>query len=120
MQQKLSPLSHGITSKSKGDFYCLNCLLSFRTKNKLESYEKVCKNKDFCGIIMPSEKDKILEFNQYMKSAKMSYIIYADIKSLIKKKWMVVQIIQKNLQQQKLESMFLADTQCQQFGHLIT
>ena len=34
---------------------------------------------------MSSEKDKTLECNQYMKSDKMSYIIYADIKSLIKK-----------------------------------
>ena len=33
---------------------------------------------------MPSEKDKILEFNQYMKSDKMSYIIYADTESLIR------------------------------------
>ena len=57
----------------------------FRTENKLKSHEKVCKNKGFCGILMPSEKDKILEFNQYIKSDKMSYIIYADIESLIKK-----------------------------------
>ena len=28
---------------------------------------------------MPSEKDNILKFNQYMKSDKMPYIIYADI-----------------------------------------
>ena len=34
---------------------------------------------------MPSEKDNILEFNQYMESDKMPYIIYADIESLIKK-----------------------------------
>ena len=34
---------------------------------------------------MPSEKDKILEFNQYMKSDKMSYIIYADIEIKLKK-----------------------------------
>ena len=34
---------------------------------------------------MPSEKDKILEFNQHIKSDKMSCIIYADIESLIKK-----------------------------------
>ena len=57
---------------------------------------------------MPSEKDNILEFNQYMKSDKMSYIIYADTESLIKKQ-MEVQIIQKILQQQKLESIFLVD-----------
>ena len=65
----------------------MNCLYSFRTEteNKLKSHEKVCKNKDFCGILMPSENDKILEFNQYMKSDKMSYIIYTDIESLIRK-----------------------------------
>ena len=31
---------------------------------------------------MLSEKDKISEFNQYIKSGKMSYIIYADILNL--------------------------------------
>ena len=28
-------------SKKNGDFYCLNCLHSFRTKNKLKSHKKV-------------------------------------------------------------------------------
>ena len=46
---------------------------------------KVCKNKDLWGIVMASGKDNILEFNQYMKSCNISYIIYADIESLIKK-----------------------------------
>ena len=77
--KKLSALLHGITLS------CLNCLHSFRTENKLKSHEKVCKNKDFCGIVMPSEKDNILDFNQYIKSDKMPYIIYADIESLIKR-----------------------------------
>ena len=37
---------------------------------------------------MPSEKDKILEFNQYIED-KMPYIIYANIEPLIKKnRWM--------------------------------
>ena len=40
--------------------------------------------KNFYEIVKPSEKDKILEFNQYMKSDKMSYIIYASIEYLIK------------------------------------
>ena len=34
---------------------------------------------------MPSGKDNVLEFKQYMKSDNMPYIIYADIESLIKK-----------------------------------
>ena len=41
--------------------------------------------KDF-GIVMPSEKDNVLELNQYLKSDKMPYIIYADTESLIKKR----------------------------------
>ena len=47
--------------------------------------KKICQNKEFCRILMPSEKDNILEFSQHTKSDKMSYIIYADIKSLIRK-----------------------------------
>ena len=46
-------------------FYCLSCLYSFRTKNKLESHKKVYENKDFCSVIMPAKDIKILEFNQY-------------------------------------------------------
>ena len=83
--KKLSALLHKKTSKHKGGFYCLNCLNSFRTKSNLKSYEKASKNKDIHGIVMPSEKKKILEFNLYMKSNKMSCIIYADIESLIRK-----------------------------------
>ena len=36
-------LLRGITSKHDGDFYYLNCLHFFRTKNKLESHKKYVK-----------------------------------------------------------------------------
>ena len=67
MVVKLSALLHEITSKYKIDFYYFNCLQYFWTENKLKSHEKVYKNKDFCGTVMPPEKDNISEFNQYMK-----------------------------------------------------
>ena len=35
---------------------------------------------------MLSEKVYVSEFNQYMKSGKIPYIIYRDMESLIKKK----------------------------------
>ena len=54
-------------------------------KNKLESHKKVCENKDFCNVVMPSEDTKILEFNQYYKSDKATLNIYADLESLIEK-----------------------------------
>ena len=69
--KKLSTLLRGISSKRHEDFYCLNCLHSFRTENKLKSHEKLCKkNKDFFGIVMPAEKNKILKSNEYMNRIK--------------------------------------------------
>ena len=85
--KKLATLLRGIKSKHHGDFYCLICLHSIRTEKVCKKYVngKACKNKDFCGFVMSSEKDEILEFNQCSKSDKMPYIIYSDIESLIKK-----------------------------------
>ena len=36
-----------------------------------------------CGILMSPEKNSILEFNQYVKPDKKSYITYVYIESLI-------------------------------------
>ena len=36
-------------------------------------------------MVMPSEDTKILEFNQYQKSDKVPFIIYADLEFIIKK-----------------------------------
>ena len=47
--KKLSALL-GITSKHYGGYYSLNCLNSFRTKDKFESHKKVCQNKDFVRL----------------------------------------------------------------------
>ena len=73
-EKKLPALLRGIKSKNNGDFYCLNCLHSSRTKSKLEFHKKVCENKDFCDVIMPFEDTKILEFNQYQKSDTAPFI----------------------------------------------
>ena len=47
--------------------------------------EKKYNNKDFCRIVMTSEKHNILEFNQYIKLDKIPYFIYAKIEFSIKK-----------------------------------
>ena len=44
-----------------------------------------------------------MEFNQYMKSDKMSYIIYADIECLIKK----INIFLMNIQYQQIEHLII-------------
>ena len=80
----LLELLRGMTSKYHNNFYCLICFHSFATENRLESHDKVCEKKEYYGIVLRTQKN-ILELNQYMKSNKMLYKIYANIKSLIYK-----------------------------------
>ena len=59
--------------------------LFFAAKDKLESHVKICENKDFCNIVMPSQATKVLEFNQYQNSEKTLFIIYAELEFLLEK-----------------------------------
>ena len=73
-------------SKHHDDFGCLNCNHSFAIEKKLELHKQVCENKDFCNIIMSFEdRIFIIEFNQYQKSDKAPFIIYADLECIIEK-----------------------------------
>ena len=78
--KELFALVRGTTSKHQGDFYWLNWL------NETKFSKKICKNSNFCRIVMSFEKNNIVPFNQYMKSDKMSYIIHVDLESLFKNK----------------------------------
>ena len=88
-----------ITSKHYGGFYCLNCLYSFRTKSKFESHKRVCEDKDSCNKNTLSEDTKILQFNQYQKSDKAPFTIYADLECIMKKMVDVKIILKINSQQ---------------------
>ena len=58
-------------------------ILFQQQKKILQSHKRVCQNKEFCNIIMPSENTKILGFNQYQKSDKVPFIIYVDLECII-------------------------------------
>ena len=45
-KKKTIPIINGNNLKHVGGFCCQNCLLSFRTKIKLESHKKIFENKD--------------------------------------------------------------------------
>ena len=60
-------------------------LYYFETENERESHKKVCESNDFCNTVMSFEDTKILDFNQYQKSDKASFVIYADLEFLIEK-----------------------------------
>ena len=50
--KSISRLFRGVTSTNNGDFYCINCLHSFRTNNKLKKHQRLCDNNKFCEVIM--------------------------------------------------------------------
>ena len=83
--KKLSASFRGITTKSNRDFYFLNCLHPFGTKNKLDSNKKVRENETFCNVIMLSDSTKLLELKQSQKSDKAPFINYADLECIIEK-----------------------------------
>ena len=74
----------GITSKHKGDSYCLNCVHSYPSKEPLEKHMKVCEDNDYCYIEMP-KKGETLEYYPGVKSMKARNIIVVDIESLLRK-----------------------------------
>ena len=81
----LSALLKGITSKDKGDFYCLNCFHSYGTKEKLKKHINVCEDHDYCYVEMPEKDNKILKYNYGEKSMKVPFIVYADVEYLLGK-----------------------------------
>ena len=78
----LSRLFREITSNHDDDFYCLNCLHSFRTDNALKKHERLCENND-CSVELPTKYDMILKYNHGDKSLKTPFVIYADLECLL-------------------------------------
>ena len=84
--KSISALLRGKTSNNDGDFYGLNCLRSYRTKEKLKKHEKVYKDHDYCYVKVPDKDKKILKYNPGEKPLKVTFIIYADLVCLLGKK----------------------------------
>ena len=83
--KNLSGLLRGIISNHNGEFYCLNCLHSYRPIIKLKKLEKICKNHDFCRLKMPRVDNNTLESKPGKKSLKHPFITYADLECLLLK-----------------------------------
>ena len=83
--KNLPGLLRGITSNHHGDFYCLNCFRSYRTKSKFELAKKICENHNYCNVEMPTKDNNIIKYNQGEKSIKLPYVVYADLECLLEK-----------------------------------
>ena len=95
----MSALLKGISSNHVGDFYCLNCFHSYRTKNKVKKHERVYNDHDYCYVDIPNEDNKILKYNHGEKSLKASFMIYAELECLLEK----MQSCQNNLEKSYTE-----------------
>ena len=76
-------LLRGIAGNHDGDFFCLNCLHSFRTDNALKRHERFCDNNDYCHVQMPTKNNKALKYNHVEKSLKVPFTIYAGLECLL-------------------------------------
>ena len=83
--KKISVLLRGITSTNNGEFYCLNCFHSFRTKNVLKKHQDVSKDHDYCYIEMPNKDNNISKYNLGEDFMRTPFIIHADMEPLLEK-----------------------------------
>ena len=81
--KNLSGLLRGITSNHHGDFYCLNCFTSYRTKSKLELHKKICENRDYFHVEMPTKDNNKIQ--SWRKVYESSFFIYVDLECLLEK-----------------------------------
>ena len=79
----LSGLLRGITGNNHGDFYCLNCLHSYTTKNRLKKLQRICENHEYCKLEMPA-KGSVLKYIPVEKFM-TPFVIYADLESILEK-----------------------------------
>ena len=73
----------GISSNSHDDFYCYECLLSFRTEIALKNHVDLCKSNKFAKIELRNEENKFKKYNPGGKSQKMNTVIYADFELIL-------------------------------------
>ena len=88
--KSLSGLLTGVTSNINCfincfTIYCLNCFHSYRTKNKLEAHKKICENREYCRVEIPTKDNNAIKYNHGEKSIKLPFVVYVDLECLFEK-----------------------------------
>lgn len=71
-----------LRQEKKDNYYCINCLNSFRTEKKPKSHENVSKIHDYCHVKIPEKFDNTSKYHQ-RKSIKLPFSNYVDTESLL-------------------------------------
>ena len=83
--KNIKRLIRGVTSIHHGDFFCRNCMLSYRTENALKRHKRLCLNHDQSEIVMPTCDKNILKFKSNEKSLHMPHTMYGDLETITKR-----------------------------------
>ncbi|XP_070170874.1 uncharacterized protein [Polyergus mexicanus] len=65
---------------------CDRCMHYFRTSDKLSAHSVDCGRMNECAIVLPTKDDKWLEFRNYSRKERLPFVVYADLKCVLKKK----------------------------------
>ena len=76
-------LSSQTNNHQHKNHYCLRCLNPFASQKSLEKHNEYCSTNEAVKMEMP-EKGSIIEFQNFNRSMRVPFIVYADFESLIK------------------------------------
>lgn len=80
-----SALMHNLLSKRNGRLYiCNRCLHYFSSSEKLDVHTDSCMKQNKCAILLPSEDEKFIKFENFKNQLRVPFCIYADIESILK------------------------------------
>ncbi|XP_070158058.1 uncharacterized protein [Polyergus mexicanus] len=68
------------------DVKVCECMHYFRTSNKLSAHSADCGRMNECGIILPTNDDKWLQFHNYGRKERLPFVVYADLECVLEKK----------------------------------
>lgn len=72
-----------IGSEKNKVWLCERCLLHFSTQRILEKHKIDCKILNNAKVVLPNEKEEILEFKNFKNKIPVPFAIYSDLESLI-------------------------------------
>ena len=69
--------------KSGKNYFCKKCLTHYTKEECLEKHIVYCDNNETALVRLPTKKDNILKFKNYLKKFPLPFVIYADFESFI-------------------------------------
>ena len=76
-------LSSQTNNHQHKNHFCLRCLNPFATEKSLKKHMEYCETNEAVKIEMP-EEDSFIEFQNFNRSMRVPFIVYADFESLMK------------------------------------